>query len=92
LGIKGLNPFADEGCATAKIGQNKEKGMKNSHLFESLLKKFCPIWAWPLEGWPEKAVKCVENTRRYSVSAVFFSCFAALSGPIQLHSVNGLRP
>ncbi|MCH7806061.1 MAG: hypothetical protein IH995_02810 [Proteobacteria bacterium] len=91
-----MNLITDEGCAAenigAKIGQNKEKGMKNSHLFETLLTKFRPIWAWPLKGWPEKAVKYVENTRRYSVSPVFFSCFTAFSEPTQLHSIIEFKP
>ena len=43
-----MDRVTDEGCATAKIGQSKEKVMKNSHLFEALLTQVCPIWAWPL--------------------------------------------
>ncbi len=76
--------------------------MKNSHLFEALLTKFWPIWAWPCKGWPEKAVKCIiacENTRRYTLyypfateAGVFFSAFTAFSGLTQLHSVTRFKP
>ncbi len=51
--------------------------MRNSQLFEALLTQVCPIWAWPFWGWPEKTVKYVENTRRYTLSTVFFSCFTS---------------
>ncbi len=66
--------------------------MKNSQLFEALLTKFWPIWAWPLRGWHEKALKCVEKTRRYTLSPVFYSCFTAFSGPTQFHSVMSPDP
>jgi len=92
-----LSRVTDEGCATAKIGQNKEKEMKNRNLFEALLTKVWPIWAGPplynyFGGWPEKPLKYVENTRRYSESPVFFSCFAGFSVPTQLHSETRVRP
>jgi len=73
------------------MAQNKEKEMKNSHLFEALLTKVCPIWAWPFKGWSEKPLKVVENTRRYPVSPVFFSCFTGFSVPTQRHSVIEVR-
>jgi len=91
-GLEGLNLTTDEGCATAKIGQNKEKGVKNSHLFEALLTKVWPILAWPFKGWSEKPLKYVENTRRYPVSPVFFSCSTGFAKPTQSHSAIGFRP
>ena len=71
--------------------------MKNSHLFEALLTMVWPIWAWPpldsyFGGWPEKPLKVVENTRRYTISPVFFSFFTGFSVPTQLHSAIEVRP
>ncbi len=81
--------------------------MKNSQLFETLLTPVWPIWAWPLYliwakplgGWPEKALKYVKNTHPYTLycpfateAGVFFSCFTVFSEPTQLHSAIEFRP
>jgi hypothetical protein len=46
----------------------------------------------PLGNPVQALVKYLENTRRFFVSPVFFSCFTAFSGPTQFHSATRLRP